>query len=441
MRLPLSTRLGACLFLSCGLHVHAEPDAAFEAERFAVHVQATNVTQGHAVFPAAYSGANSLDPRGRTEETTDITLYAGAALWHGAEAWINPEIDQGFGLGNTLGLAGFSSGEAYKIGANKPYPRIPRLFVRQVIALGPETEKVDGAANQLAGSHAADNVTITIGKLSVVDVFDNNTYAHDPRADFLNWSIIDSGAFDYAADAWGFTYGAAAEWNDGRWTWRGGLFQLSSVPNSKIVRPDPRQFMLAGEIERRDEWRGHAGKVRVLVFANRASMARYADAVDRAHETGGVPDVSGVRRRAWRPGIALNAEQEIAPGAGAFVRASVNDGSKEAYEFTEINRSLAAGLSIKGTRWKREADTVGVAFVANGLSRAARDYFGAGGIGILIGDGALKYRAERIAETYYSWKLHRSIALAFDYQRIVNPAYNADRGPVNIYALRAHIEY
>ncbi|MGE5616858.1 MAG: carbohydrate porin [Bacillota bacterium] len=425
-----STRIAACVFLACAVPAHADLQA-----------QATNVTQWHGVFHAPYSGANSLDPHGRTEETTDITLYAGMSPWRGAELWINPEIDQGFGLSNTLGLAGFASGEAYKIGANQPYVRIPRLFLRQVVALGGEPEKVQGGANQLEGTRTANNVTLTIGKFSVVDVFDVNTYAHDPRVDFLNWSIIDSGAFDYAADAWGFTYGAAAEWTRDRWTWRGGLFQLSAVPNAKIVRPDLRQFMLVAEIEHRHDWRGHGGKVKLLAFANRAPMARYQDALRQSRVTGGAPDVAAVRRRAWRPGAALNAEQEIASDIGAFVRASVNDGSKEAYEFTEINRSLAAGLSIKGERWNRPADTVGVAFVANGLSRRARDYFAAGGLGILIGDGALDYRSERIAETYYSWKAYRALAVTFDYQRVVNPAYNADRGPVNVYAVRAHIEF
>ena len=199
-------------------------------EIWAIHGQLTNVTQRHPRFSSPYSGENSLDASGRAEETTDITLYAGLRLWQGAELWINPEIDQGFGLSNTVGVAGFPSGEAYKVGANKPYLRLPRAFIRQVIAMGGDEQRVEAAANQLAGTKAADNLTITIGKFSVGDIFDINSYAHDPRADFLNWSLIDSGAFDYAADAWGFTYGAAAEWTQSNWTVRGGVFQLSKIP-------------------------------------------------------------------------------------------------------------------------------------------------------------------------------------------------------------------
>ncbi len=179
-------------------------------------------------FTAPYAGANSLSPN-RGAETVDAALYLGARLWRGAEAWINGEIDQGFGLDDTLGVAGFPSGEAYKIGRSRPYLRLPRLFLRQTLDLGEAGETVDAAANQLGGSRGADRVVITIGKFSVGDIFDTNRYAHDPRGDFLNWAAIDAGTFDYAADAWGYTAGAAVEWYQGAWTLRGGLFDLSDV--------------------------------------------------------------------------------------------------------------------------------------------------------------------------------------------------------------------
>jgi len=248
-KLPRALARLACGALAVGpLALRAaEPAPSGEpgdgSDPWALHGQVTNVTQGHPHFHAPYSGDNSLRPDGRTEETTDATLYAGARLWRGAELWINPEIDQGFGLSNTLGVAGFPSGEAYKVGQNTPYLRLPRFFLRHVIALGGASEKVEGVANQLAGSRPANNVTLTLGKFSAVDVFDLNAYAHDPRADFFNWSIVESGAFDYAADPWGYTYGMAAEWNQDRWTVRGGLFQLSPAPNSKIVGPSLRKFM------------------------------------------------------------------------------------------------------------------------------------------------------------------------------------------------------
>jgi high affinity Mn2+ porin len=414
---------------------------ALENEQWAVHGQLTNITQLNSHFTSPYSGPNSLNPNGPTEETTDLTLFAGRRLWSSAELWLNSEIDQGFGLDNTLGIAGFPSGGAYKIGADAPYLRIPRVFIRQVIPLGGTQEKVEPAANQLGGAQASDNLTLTVGKFSVVDIFDANSYAHDPRADFLNWSVIDAGAFDYAADSWGYTYGTAAEWSQGWWTLRGGIFQMSNVPNGKITAVDFNEYSVVGEMEARHQWLSHPGKLKLLAFVNRARMANYADAVQLARETGGTPDVSLVRHYSSRPGIAFNMEQELSSDIDAFARFSANDGSKEAYEFSDINQSLSSGLSIKGDRWERHDDTIGVSAVVNRLSGAAQEYFAAGGLGILIGDGRLNYAPEEIAEMYYSLNLRAHLAFTFDYQYIVNPAYNHDRGPVSIYGARFHADF
>ena len=443
----------ACTVLACALNgraTAAENDVSTAAattpavtapEQWAIHGQLTNVTQGHRKFTSPYSSTNSLDAGGRTEETTDITLYAGVRLWHGAELWLNPEIDQGFGLSGTVGLAGFSSGEAYKIGANTPYLRLPRAFVRQVIALGEQSESVEAAANQLAGSRPSANLTLTAGKFSVVDIFDTNTYAHDPRADFMNWSIIDAGPMDYAADAWGFTYGAAAEWTQDWWTLRGGVFQLSPVPNGKITGVDFSQNSLMVEAEMRQHWRDHPGKIKLLGFVNRGRMGSYRDALELARATGTAPDTALVRVKSSNAGLALNIEQELASDLGVFARAGFNDGTKEAYEFTEINRSLSAGLALKGQRWGRPDDTFGAAFAVNQLSSAARAYFSAGGIGILIGDGGLNYGAEKIFETYYSIRLAPHVMAALNYQHVNNPAHNRDRGPVSIFGARLHAEF
>ena len=411
------------------------------SETGTVHGQITNVTQWHRRFRSPYSGPNSLRADGRTEETTDITLYGGVRLWKGAELWLNPELDQGFGLDNTVGVAGFPSGEAYKIGANTPYLRLPRAFIRQNIDLSGTSEPVPPAANQLAGTRASDNLTITVGKFSPTDIFDTNSYAHDPRADLLNWSIIDAGAFDYAADSWGYTYGAAAEWSQGSWTARGGVFQLSKVPNGKVTGVDFSQFMLVGEFEQRYEWQGATGKVKLLGFLNRGRMAKYRDATALGLAQGTVPDVVPVRRDSSRPGIGLNLEHAFTSELAAFARVSVNDGTKEAYEFTEINKSISGGLSLKGASWGRADDTFAIAGAVNGLSSDARAYFAAGGIGILIGDGGLNYGSEKIVEVSYSARLTSHLALAVDYQHVNNPAYNRDRGPVSIYGLRAHADF
>ncbi len=194
------------------------------------HGQTTFTWQGYPAFRSPYQGTNSLPASGQGRETWDATLYAGVRLWQGAELWVNPEIDQGFGLGNTLGIAGYPSGEAYKVGFAYPYTRLQRAFIRQTINLGGDDQKVDAGINQFAESQTADRLVITVGKFSVADVFDTNKYAHDPRNDFLNWAIIDTGTFDYAAEPWGYTLGAAAEWYQGDWTLRGGLVRSVDSP-------------------------------------------------------------------------------------------------------------------------------------------------------------------------------------------------------------------
>jgi high affinity Mn2+ porin len=439
LRIPV-----AALFVSLASLAHADPGPAAASdhpdESWAAFGQLTNVTQRHASFRSPYSGANSLAADGPAEETTDATLYAGVRLWRGAELWVNPEVDQGFGLSATLGVAGFPSGEAYKIGANAPYLRLPRVFVRQYIPLGDAGEHVDAAANQFAYSSAADSLTITAGKFSVVDIFDANRYAHDPRLDFMNWALIDAGTFDYAADAWGYTYGAAAELARGPWTMRGGIFQLSPAPNGKITAIDFSQYSLVAELERRYDWAGRPGNAKLLGFVNRGRMGTYADAVELASQSGGTPDTASVRRFRLRPGVSLDLEQEIWSGIGVFARAGANDGRFEAYEFTEINKTASAGLSVTGERWGRPQDKLGIGAVVNALSADARKYFSAGGLGILIGDGRLNYGTEQIVELFYSLKLCPHVAVSVDYQHIQNPAYNRDRGPVSVYGLRLHAD-
>lgn len=438
---PALTRLlPACALLTL-IASGAQAEEMATDETWAIHGQITNLTQWHPSFTAPYSGGNSMDAKARNAETTDITLFAGFRPWQGAEVWINPEYDQGFGLSNTLGMAGFPSGEAYKVGANTPYLRLPRLFLRQTWNLGGNEEKIDPSANQLAGRRSADNLVLTLGKFSVVDVFDTNTYAHDPRGDFFNWSLVDAGAFDYAADSWGFSLGGALEWSHDWWTLRGGLFALSTEPNGKKLDTSFKQHSVVAEFEARHTWLGRPGKIKFLAFSNRGNMASYRDALALAQQNGGTPDVAQVRHTQRRNGFALNLEQELTPDLGAFSRVSSNDGGKEAFEFTEINRSLALGLALKGDRWGRHDDTLGCAAVINSLSGAARDYFAAGGMGILIGDGRLNYAPEKIAEIYYALRANKYLTLTLDYQHVVNPGYNHDRGPIPLVGVRLHGEF
>lgn len=394
VRLGLNYQLGGN-----GSNAGKEGLAPLEGDNWSVHGQTTYVSQYAPSFRAPYRGANSLDSNaGR--ETWDATLYAGLKLWPGAELWINPEIDQGFGLSATLGLAGFPSGEAYKLGSDDPYARVPRYFIRQTIDFGAATEKVDADINQFAGKQSPDRLVLTVGKFSVSDVFDTVKYAHGPRSDFLNWTLVDAGTFDYAADAWGYTYGASAEWYHGPWALRGGLFDLSVVPNS--IELD--RFQLAQEI-------------------------------------GGTPTMPAVRRYASRIGFNLNFEQQIVENVGSFGRFGWADGNYEPFEFTDVDRTGSLGIALAGKLWGRPDDSVGLAGIVNAISSPHIAYLNAGGLGILVGDGQLPHPGnEQIMETYYRFPLG-SLQATADYQFVVNPAYNRDRGPVSVLSMRLHAQF
>ena len=409
---------------------------------FALHVQSTFVLQTNAPFHSAFNGPNSLDHHGQVKETFDLTLYAGIRPWKGAEIWVNPEIDQGFGLSDTLGVAGFPSGEAYKVGKSNPYAKLHRWFLRQTIDLGGDNENVDADLNQLAGRHSANRLVLTLGKFSVVDVFDTNEQAHDPRSDFFNWAVIDSATFDYAANAWGYTYGAAAELYLGRWAFRGGLFDLSKVPNSVPLDPHFAQYEVNGEIEERHSIAGRAGKLKITVFLNHGRMGRFADAISLADATGQTPDTAAVRRMQNRAGVSFNLEQQLSKATSFFIKGGVANGNIEPYEFIDVDRSIAGGVAVKGVGWARDGDTIGIAAVNNVISRIHQRYLDAGGLGILVGDGKLPHPgSEQIIEAYYDVAVAKPLHFTFDYQFINHPAYNRDRGPVSVGAVRVHAQF
>jgi high affinity Mn2+ porin len=420
---------------------HSEAAPAIPSEQWAIHGQMTYVEQDTDGFSAPYRGPNSLSPSSG-KETVDATLYVGVRLWPGAEAWINPEIDQGFGLDNTLGVAGFPSGEAYKVGKNQPYLRLQRLFVRETLDLEGNREAVQAGINQLGGYRSANRWVFTLGKVSVTDIFDTNQYAHDPRNDFFNWAAVEAGSFDYAADAWGYTVGAAAERYQGAWTVRAGVFDESNVPNSVHLEPGIHEFQVDLELEKRHEILGHPGKVMLTAFETRARLGLLDEAVQIAQATGNPVDIAAVRQLRDRVGADINFEQELSPDLGMFARVGKSSGNVEAYDFTDIDRTISAGLSLKGSHWSRADDTVGLAGIINGISAARERYLNAGGLGIVVGDGQLPHPGpEQILETYYNLGVVSQAHLSLDYQFVKNPAYNRDRGAVSIVAVRFHAQF
>jgi len=422
--------------------------SVLDADRVNFHGQFTYTQQGYPGFRSPYSGQNSLPAHGPSRETADATLSTGIRLWQGAELWANPEIDQGFGFADTHGVAGFTSAESYKLGSATPYARIQRAFIRQTINLGGEEEKVDGDFTQFAGIRSTDRLVLTVGRFGIVDIFDTNRFANNPKSDFLNWSVVNTGSFDYAGDGWGYSYGAAAEWYTGRWTVRGGVFDLSNTPAGSLsptayaLDPTFRQFQLVGEIEERHELWGLPGKIKLTGFLSRGRAGTYAAAIALSNATGQAADTTAVRGYTGRPGLSVNLEQQLTETFGVFARAGWADGQVEPWDFTDVDRTIEIGASLSGKSWGRPDDAIGVAGVVNGISAAHAAFLDAGGLGILIGDGRLPNpRTEKILEAYYSYALDAATRLTFDYQFIADPAYNADRGPVNVFSGRVHWQF
>jgi high affinity Mn2+ porin len=419
------------------------PSAVAAPEDWSAHFQLTVVGQGYPGFPSTVQGADSLPAHGQIRETISGTAFFGGRLpWSGGELYFDPEFNQGFGLARTLGVDGFVNGEAQKAGFDTPKPNVARLFLRQTFGLGGAQETLEPDANQLGETVDIARVTVTAGKMAVPDIFDDNQYAHDPRTTFLNWSLWESAAWDYPADQKGYTDGLALELNEKDWALRGGWFLEPKIANERDL--DPRFWKHYGavvELETRHEWFGEPGKLRYLVFANRADMGNLQQAVDLAVATGTPADIAAVRHDSWKAGAALNLEQSLVGDLGLFSRLSWNDGHTEGWAFTDIDRSAVLGLSLKGASWSRPDDTVGLADAVNGLSKAHQLFFANGGTGILAGDGSLNYAPEEIVEAYYNARVLEKLWLTFDYQFVANPAFNQDRGPVHVFALRAHVEF
>jgi high affinity Mn2+ porin len=419
----------------------AQADTPWSADDiWTLHAQTTFVGQGYPNIRSPYQGDNSLPGKGQVRETWTTTLFLGRKLWDGAEIYFNPEMLQGFGLAHTLGFGGFPNGEAQKAGSETPRVRPQRYFFRQTFGLGGEQERVEDGPNQLVGKRDVDRITVTVGKFAIGDMFDNNVYAHDPRTDFMNWALWSSAAYDFPADLPGYTHGAVVELNRKHWAVRVGLFQVPSEPNSDVLTFKSHGAL--AEFEERHTILGQPGKLRLGVFSNRGRTGNYREALAF---TGAGVDVNDVmdrlRRVRSKDGVYANLEQAVGPGFGMFARASWNDGKNEILSFTDIDRSLSGGVSIKGQHWSRPTDEFGLGAAINGLSGGHKDFLAAGGLGLLIGDGRLNYREEKILETYYAIGLAKWATLTFDYQFIANPAYNADRGPVSLLAARFHAEF
>ena len=407
-----------------------------------LHGQTTFVGQGYYAFPSPYQGDNSLSGANQAKNTWSATAFIGYRLWEGGELYVNPELMQGFGLSDVHGVAAFPNGEAQKSSFPAPQFNVARAFVRQTFGFGGEQETVEDAANQLPGKRDISRITVTAGKFAVPDYFDGNVYANDPRTTFLNWNIYGGGAYDWTMDKLSWTYGAFIDFNQKWWAFRTGYFLLPVEANANYFDTNiPERGQYTAELELRYSMWSQPGKLRLFGWFNRGNMGGYADALTMPVTTPGYPDITLTRKVRTNYGAVASFEQAITSDIGIFSRVSWNPGQVEILGWTDCDEAISIGTLLKGTSWGRPDDRIGIAGVVEGLSAISRAYFAAGGLGILIGDGALNYRNESVLEAYYAYSMNKWSTVSLDYQFVENPGYNAARGPVSIYSVRLHAEF
>jgi high affinity Mn2+ porin len=414
-------------------------NSASARQSWNVHVANTDVVQWHPGFQAQYSGPNSLNNRPESAESVDFDVTAGLRLWQGAEFHADGLLWQGFGLSHTLGIEAFPNAEAYKLGARLANASFSRAFIRQTINLGGETEDVPDDALHLAGKEDQSRLVVTLGELSVLDIFDNNAYAADPTSQFLNWAFVGNIAWDYPASSIGYITGTAVELYQPNWAVRYGFFQVPRQANG--LAEDPHYLQAWGmvmELERDFKLRDHPGAIRFEPYLNHAHMGSYEDAIESPVHPA---DIDATQAYRYKFGLCLNIEQELMKDVGLFSRLGWSDGKNEAWAYTDADSSASLGLSVNGDLWNRPNDTYGLAGVVSALSGVHQQFLEDGGLGILAGDGTLNYGLEKAMETYYNFQVWKSVHVTADYQFVIDPAFNRDRGPVSIIGGRFHWDF
>lgn len=421
-----------------------QPSAtAGEPERWNLFYQATSIGQYHGTFRSPYSGPFSLQDRMERDVSLTTTLFVGLRLEKNTVLYFDPEIAGGRGFSGVNGLANSSNGELPRVASAAPKPYVARLYVSHDFALGSEMESFESEANQLSGQRPRDRYTVTAGRFTLTDFFDNNRYSHDPRSQFIGWAVMYNGAWDYPADVRGYTWGWVHDIHTRNWSFRYASAAMPRVANG--LRFDRRLLRNRGdvfEIERRWDVGKHPGTARLMNYENHADAGTYAEALRQAAASGGIPDVTATRRNGTlKYGFGINADQEITGEIGVFARLGWNDGKTESFAFTAIDRLATGGVSINGKRWHRPFDIVATDVTVAGISGVHALYLARGGHDFLIGDGRLQYGPETISESYYNARVLPWLFATIDLQHVTNPAYNQDRGPVWVPSLRLHVEF
>ncbi len=412
-------------------------------KHYSLHWQATAIPQYHFNFKAPYSGNNSLLPSEPVMPSFTTTAFFAYKPFKHTYIVFNPEAAGGKGLSKTLGVAGFPNGEIYRVGDPKPQPFIARLYVEQRFPIGNKLVQVEDDLNQVAETTHSNYLSLTVGKFAMTDFFDDSQISHDPRSQFMNWSLMGSGAWDYPANTRGYTMGAVAQLYYNDWVLRTALTTVPIEANGQALQFKWNKAMgMVWEVEKThllQKDTRHFSSLHAGLFLNKARMGNYALSIQQAGSA--APDITDSRiygRTKW--GWYASLDNHFG-NIHHFIRYSWSDGKNETWAFTEIDRSIATGLRFDGELWKRKNDHLGLAIVNNALSSNHKRYLTAGGYGFIIGDGKLNYGTENIIEAYYSLQAWKKFFITPDYQFILHPAYNKDRGPVHVVSLRIHVEF
>lgn len=437
-------------FATAQVAIANKSDTALTSRNWTMHYQSTIVNQWHGTHHFPYQGPNSLDSNSEQKLSLTGTLFLGRSLWKNAAFYFSPEITGGSGFSGTHGMGGFPNGEIYRVGNPSPTPFIARGYFQQMFALKGATyvQQADDVL-QLERPIPSSRITLNIGKFCLADFFDDNTYNHDARSQFLNWGLMANGAWDFAADTRGYTSGAEIELVKPGYTIKLAITQMPKQANGLSMDWNFLKSNAIG-LEFTTEYKllADRGKIRVFGFRNSSRAPRYEDA--RAGLLVGDSTLTkvingtnlGSGYGGVKYGYGINIEQPLNKYLGLFARYGWNDGKTATWAFTDIDENIQLGINLDGKLWDRANDVLGFALASNGISKDHRAYLKAGGTGILIGDGNLKYGREQILETYYRAKLGAFFYLSGDYQLILNPGYNKDRkGPISVPAIRAHFEF
>jgi high affinity Mn2+ porin len=431
------------ILLSVPVYAEDVPDAPPVAQHWSIFYQATSIGDYHGSFRSPYAGPFSLASHSERDVSITTTLFLGAKLGGNTQIYVDPEIAGGRGFSAVNGIANFPNGELPRVASATPKPYLARAYFTHDFGFGDDRESFTASENQLAGSRPMTRYSITAGRFTVTDFFDDNRYSHDPRTQFMGWATMYNGAWDYPADTRGYTWGWVHELHTKRWSLRYGSAAEPKIANGlhfdrRLLRD--RGDMVEGEV--RYSPAGHPGAVRVLGSWLHTDSGSYAEALRLSESTHLAPDVTATRQPGrLKYGGGINIEQEITKAVGVFARLGWNDGKTESFAFTAMDRLASGGVSVYGTGWKRPHDVGATALTVGGISGVHALYLARGGHDFLIGDGALQYGPEYVWESYYNAQLLPGFFTTIDLQHVTNPAYNQDRGPVWIWSLRLHVEF